>query len=67
MLLNNGPRVTFELRLAFNSFIQFYNYKDDWQFFSLSQLTYPEDAILHISICRSNRESSFPGEIYEGG
>lgn len=28
MLLNNGPRVTFELRLAFNSFIQFYNYTD---------------------------------------
>lgn len=36
-------------------------------FSSLSQLTYPEDAILHISICLSNRESSFPGEIYEGG
>lgn len=36
-------------------------------FSSLSQLTYPEDAIFHISICRSNRESSFPGEIYEGG
>lgn len=27
MPLNYGPRVTFELRLAFNSFIQFYNYR----------------------------------------